>query len=366
MVNRSDIYNSGYFNAAYGIYHDIPKMWYMVDRIKDLQPDNVLELGCANGFVVKHLEDLGIPTKGIDVSNYCYLNRATHTIKWDLVDIPWPIGDKEFDVCFSNETLECIPPEHIDAVISEINRVSKRGLHVIDFDDEHKIPKNITQPNTWWESKFAGMDHKLSKFEELPGALIKSLTWNNGTVKMNLGSWTKMFYHGWINVDTSALDRYAKFYNFKFIQMDVTEESAPSNSITAMAAFDFFNHLSFEKCKVVLASCWESLMAGGIIRIGVPDIAKLIMMYKNNELSMFDDLNDDIKNAPYSNKLFNLLAGHKSFHDIDTIVNLLRNAGFTRIEKVNFRESRSKQIKLETIDSLPDMSLYVEASKFVL
>lgn len=377
MVNRSDTYNSGYFSSIYGEYTDTPRIWVLLDALLELKPESVLELGCATGPLIKHLEDINIKSKGLEVSKFCYLNRVTESIvTWDLVDIPWPIKDKEFDVCFSNEVLECIPVEHIDAVLNEINRVSKRGLHRVFTTDIkkdkvkhlHEDFRNIVQSLEWWKTRAANFNTQQIASSEMyfEKFHIKSLSWNSGPTKINLGSWVKMFHHGWINVDTANVKEFADAYGFKFQQLDVLKNKARSNSATAIVAMHLLNHLTYEQGNELLAISWESLMPGGIIRIGVPDTAKLIKMYHNGELSRFNELNDDIKLCHNTDKLFHLLAGHKSLHDINTLVNMLRNAGFTKIEQVPFRASRSKHIQTETMDSLPDLSLYVEANKFVL
>ena len=86
----------------------------------------VLDVGCATGFVVEALRDLGLDAVGCDVSRYA-VDHATrgargHVRVGDLLaGLPWPDGS--FDVVSVLETLEHLPPDRVPAALLELRRV---------------------------------------------------------------------------------------------------------------------------------------------------------------------------------------------------------------------------------------------------
>jgi len=86
----------------------------------------VLDVGCATGFVVEALRELGLDAQGCDVSRYA-VDHATpgargHVRVGDLLaGLSW--SDASFDLVSVLETLEHLPPEHVPAALGELRRV---------------------------------------------------------------------------------------------------------------------------------------------------------------------------------------------------------------------------------------------------
>jgi SAM-dependent methyltransferase len=98
------------------------EMAEIVHRV--FQPQRVLELGCATGVSVKFLNDMGVETHGVDVSQWAVAHRAHPNIQLAGAEkLPFP--DKHFDVVYSSGTLEHIPPAVLDQAFREIDRVCK-------------------------------------------------------------------------------------------------------------------------------------------------------------------------------------------------------------------------------------------------
>ncbi len=136
-----NIYNSpeywcgeiGYKPPGYGDF--------CVNTIKEIaillcRPKSVIELGCAYGYTVARLNDLGIYAVGIDISELA-ISRCP--MKTNLLCTPvWqlPFKDKEFDLAFSSGMLEHIPKDKLQDSINEIIRVSNRGLIGVSCIDD--------------------------------------------------------------------------------------------------------------------------------------------------------------------------------------------------------------------------------------
>ncbi len=100
---------------------------YMVWRHFHVQ--RTLDVGCAAGFVVEALSEMGIDARGTDISHYAIDHCATGAkgrVQWGDLMQGLPYKDGEFELVTCLEVLEHMKPEMITTVIKELNRVSSK------------------------------------------------------------------------------------------------------------------------------------------------------------------------------------------------------------------------------------------------
>lgn len=397
-VPREQLYDRHYFDGGtkYGGYappgyRDFPCHETTARHILNRKPESVLELGCGRGYVLKRLLDAGVEGKGLDVSKHCYLTRVCQGVYiHDICNVPWPVDDKSIDLCFSIGLLDHIPEEYLPAVIAEMERTCWRGLHGIDCGPPNFDRTRCTiKPIEWWREKLpknheVRMQHELEQGELPPDYLL-----GDGKVKLNIGSFTTMFHHGWDNIDVHNLGDFAAQNKYRYRMLDV-RGGLPyaTSSVDLIYSCHMLEHLDYAEGLRFLRDCRRVIKGNGAMRIIVPDTALLTACYHNHlcditgnhsdfgtaVLSDFDELNNGCADSPTAaGKLWALLAeGHKSFYDAETLCNLLKEAGFNSAQ-AEFRQHaksnapmfdewvRTEQILAETLDMLPAISLYVDA-----
>lgn len=123
MTNFSKYYRQ---NHTYLPYLDT-RLQKIIEKIKELKPKNILDIGCGNGLLLKEL----IKTHkahyyGVDV----YSNSKT-PYRYKRADITkkLPFQNASFDCVILGEVIEHVPDP--DFVLTEIHRVLKRGGYLI-------------------------------------------------------------------------------------------------------------------------------------------------------------------------------------------------------------------------------------------
>lgn len=356
---------------GYNLYRDFPIHYNTLLIILKRNPESVLDVGGARGYLVKKLQDLGIRAVCMDISEHCWHTRATDSfVLWDATKAPWPFKDKEFDLCISISFFEHIPEEKVNIVIKEMARVSKRGLHGITFEapenDIDKTHVNI-KPREWWEKKFKEVAPdwpvEILDKEETEGSVVP-LPKPDGLVKLNIGCFQNMYHYGWINIDILDLRKFARDNGYIFKQLDVREGLPyPDSSVDIILASHFLEHLTREEGLEFLKECRRVLKPNGIIRIAVPDAKLLAEKYLKGEIMEYRHVNIGVEKAKdEAEALYHLLlAGHKTIYDFPSLKRILEEAGFKDVKQMPFNKSQSEVIMKQTIDMYPTLSLYVEA-----
>jgi glycosyltransferase involved in cell wall biosynthesis len=156
-------YDRAYFeeNPHYGGQYDMhlyPEFERRADELIHWFPQtrDVMEIGCAKGFLIKALLEKGLRAEGMDCSEYATQNAhpdaSNHIIQWDVTEgIPC---DPEFhdmkDVVCAYDVLEHIPPDKIEFVVSEMKRVARLGVVAyIDLTDCDPTHMTVRSAEFW-------------------------------------------------------------------------------------------------------------------------------------------------------------------------------------------------------------------------
>ena len=148
MINISRKYAFDYFDGerkyGYGGYHYDGRWVSVAKRIKTIyklkKKSKVLDIGCAKGFLIKDLLDLGLDAYGLDISEYAIKNSHKEVVgRIHLGSAEkLPFADNTFDFVISLNTLHNLTKKKCEIALKEIVRVS-RGKSFIQVDSYKNI-----------------------------------------------------------------------------------------------------------------------------------------------------------------------------------------------------------------------------------
>lgn len=360
-------FDEEYFTAGttgYRDYDDFRINEYKVEKILRYKPLNVLDVGCAHGFIVRRLNDAGITAWGVDISKYAVANKAHQNIlEGDILDLPFKDG--YFDFVYSSDMLEHVHEDDIEQLIDELCRVGRRGLLEItyektpmDIDDTH-----ITmRPCEWWRERVP------EQFDLGPP--------DEYALKLNIGCFTSffMFHDTWINIDKIDLSTVMQ-RRCNFLHHDVTTGIPyPDNSVAMIYHSDFFEHLSYHEATSFLKECHRVMKPGALMRVCVPDLSVIIEAYDTHNLDEFNDIQPGEYTQSKSDSvrasmlMFGSLGstqsayqGHQMMYDSEGLEEMLSNAGFVDVEQ--HEEDMSRSPLMCNKDVHRDVELIMECRK---
>lgn len=155
--------NPSYFDADY-YAHDCGKPYErsaewlrffdsVAERIvRDVNPQSVLDAGCAMGFLVETLRQRGVDTFGIDISEFAI--RQVHPsvqpyCRVDSITAPLP---RSYDLIVCIEVLEHLPPPDAELAIANLCEHTADVLFSSTlFDYREATHLNVHPPEHWAE-----------------------------------------------------------------------------------------------------------------------------------------------------------------------------------------------------------------------
>ena len=103
-----------------------------------------------------------------------------------------------------------------------------------------------------------------------------------------------------------------------------------------------------------MREAYRVLKKGKIIRICVPDLEYAIALYRKGD-------KEKALNYFFATSKSGYFPGHQYMYDFDLLRQLLKEVGFTIVERCSHRQGKTPDI--DVLDNRPEETLYVEASK---
>lgn len=335
----AEIYTKAYFDKyqSGGWYWDFLQNHLIAQRILENKPESVLELGCARGYVLKRVQDAGVRGDGIDVSKHAWLTRVCDPIGvYDLTnEIAWPAASKEFDLCYSLSFFEHIHEQFLPAMMQELQRVSKRGLHAVAIEGgapNHDPTRISLKPLDFWKKIMPEGNEVVDIREISNGDIPQEYLKGDGKLRLNLGCAYTLF-HGWANIDVVDAENWARAWQYNFVKHDLRNGIPHGTGVVdSLFLHHVLEHFSYDEIARLLKECRRVIRPDGALRVVVPDVCALTNYYTQmDSLKQLDQMNEGCaKSTTDAGKLWAILGeGHKSFLDRQTLLSLLDDAGWT-------------------------------------
>ena len=135
-------------------------------------------------------------------------------------------------------------------------------------------------------------------------------------------------------------------------------------SISSIYSSHTFEHFSWEESLGVAKECFRALRPGGILRVVVPDLARLVHDYLQDSSPLASHY--FLERLSLHHDVFDILhpgSHHSQMFDAKSLLHLFRLAEFSNPEVMTFMQSEIPEIADVELESRKSESLYVEAKR---
>lgn len=183
-----DYYENGITKGVSGYenYHYIPERSYseavsILNHCRIASNDTILDYGCAKGFLVHSLRQLGVNAYGEDVSEYALGSCKPEIRKY----LQKPNNDLFYDYIVCKDVMEHVPEEDVLTLLKSLSSRCRLALFVIPLGDnnkfrirEYEIDKtHVTKKNEdYWINKLKEAGFKVDRFSYHLGSVKKKWT----------------------------------------------------------------------------------------------------------------------------------------------------------------------------------------------
>jgi hypothetical protein len=181
--NLSEVFDEKYFEdgvrhrvSAYENYRWMPERTIREASsiINNIPFDNVLDYGCAKGFMVYAMRLLGKEAFGVDVSEYAVNN--SHPKVRDYLSVIKSAEDIKggWDLIIAKDVLEHIPKELLPETLAAFRRRCKHLFVAVPLGDgkryrirEYEMDSThiIREPEEWWLTTIVEAGFKIKYFD---------------------------------------------------------------------------------------------------------------------------------------------------------------------------------------------------------
>jgi len=190
-------------------------------------------------------------------------------------------------------------------------------------------------------------------------------------IRVNIGCGGRIA-NGWVNLDMLA-DPRIEYWDCR------KDLPFKDGTVAAIYTEHFLEHLEYaDEARNFLQNCRRCLSDNGVLRIVVPDAARYLKLYTCDDWEGLAKLRPLTKEGDnyrdywlgdlYSTKMelinaiFRQHGEHKYAYDAETLIQLLRSVGFSRVAQMSFEASSDPAMPPDTPERQSE-SLYVEATK---
>lgn len=141
LVEGDSVYGPAYFGvgrdqggdrgglSGYAVYDRVSSNADIAAYLlwRNFRVKRALDIGCAKGYLVEALRDLGVDAYGCDISAFAVENASSAVIarlRIGDLETGLPFRDAEFDLVTALEVLEHLHPSKVDVALGELRRVS--------------------------------------------------------------------------------------------------------------------------------------------------------------------------------------------------------------------------------------------------
>jgi predicted SAM-dependent methyltransferase len=141
-------------------------------------------------------------------------------------------------------------------------------------------------------------------------------------------------------------------------------------SLSGVNLSHFLEHFDIDRGRAILLECRRVLRAGGVARVSCPDLRKYARAYLSGDSAYFSAIGSpafcNYPNLPtfgaiLAGKAYDGMNGHKWFYDSETVVALLKEAGFASARARDLHQSALPRIAEVEPAYRAVESFYVEA-----
>jgi predicted SAM-dependent methyltransferase len=164
---------------------------------------------------------------------------------------------------------------------------------------------------------------------------------------------------GWVNVDMARGEGIDVVWDLR--------RGLPfaSGSCSAIFGEHVIEHMPKEDAEKLLRECHRALQKGGVLRISTPDAGRYLRSYVGDgEFLRHPSFNEPAETPMERiNQMMRESGQHLWVYDAESLLLLLRKAGFTDASEQKFGESRHPRMQRLDSEGRAFESLYVEAVK---
>jgi predicted SAM-dependent methyltransferase len=192
------------------------------------------------------------------------------------------------------------------------------------------------------------------------GARLRHVASGKTGLRLNIGCGSNVI-DGWLNVDAYVIDKDVLHYNaLNCLPLD-------NGSVKRIHCEHFLEHLDLQQAMVFLVECRRVLEVEGTMRIIVPDAEKYMTSYVARDEGFFGQLRflgnasrPLETNMMVCDQMFRMGGDHCSAWDFITIEKVCRGAGFSSVERSEWRGGPVEH-QIDGLDNWrPLESLYCE------